>query len=948
MRSPSDFPSVGAAVNRRRRTTFAIIAIGFVVLTSIRNIAVFWTDSLWFDSQNQGGVFNQLLFVKLGLVAVFGLAFFIALFGNLLLALRFGARDLTFEPEDEVVRWYQSVVRPFARRLYAVLAIVLGFFAGLAALPQWNAYLLFAHAQSFGKADPYFHKDLGFYVFRLPFLHFVINWALVATLAIAAVTTLFHYLNGGIRAARVTPRVSTQVKIHLSILLAIAAFLKAAGYLVGRWSLVTQANGYVQGATYTDIHARMPAMTILMFISIACGLILLANVFRGGWTYPSLAGVLWAFVALVIGVAYPAGLQTFKVSPAQSSLEIPYIAMNIHATRDGYGLNHVVRHNFAGSNAISNQDLKDSQDTLNNIRLWDPSSNIGLETVQRRQAIQSYYTFTTLAVDRYRINGKVTPVLVGARQLNQNNLPARSWVNQHLQYTHGYGMVISPANEFDSTTGNPNFVLQNIPPKSSSGLPTLSQAGIYFGINDPGWVVGNTKQAELDYKTPEGNQVESHYAGSGGVALSNIVRRSAFALRFSDLNLWISNQIQATSRIMFVRDVSDAVKKVAPFLSVDSHPYAVMANGRVQYVLDGYTTSDNYPYSENASSQGVPDGSGLPSSFNYVRNSVKVVVDAYSGQVTLYAFDPSDPLLKAYRSAFPHLFAPMSTMPSAIAEHLRYPQDLFAIQASIWGRYHISSPAAFYSASDRWQVSPTTGAGSPSQSIQSKTVTSANGSISTVNSQMEPLYQVMSLPGESKQQLITMSSYVPFGATSTVQNLTGFLAATSDPSSYGQLNAYVTPRGQTVTGPVQANSEINQNARVSTIITPLDQHGSHVLLGHNLMIPLNKSVLYVRPLYVTSTATPLPQLKYVIAVFNQDVAIDTTLSAALSEVLGANVSTGGSGGGGSTQSYLDQASAAYAQAQRDLRAGNLSAYQADMDKVGSLIAKAQEMLAAGN
>lgn len=954
MRRPDDFASFRQPLNRRRVLTFILAATVLFGLTGLRSIAVLWTDALWFDSVGASDVFSGLLFVKVGLVAVFGLAFFVVLWGNLLLARRFAPRDLTFEPEDEAMRQIQAMLRPYSFRLTAALSAVTGVIAGLAAMPEWNSYILFSHAQNFGKLDPVFQKDLGFYVFRLPFLHFIVDWALLAMVVITLLTTGYHYLNGGIRASRVTPRVSPQVKVHLSTLLAVIALLKAAGYVLARYSLVTSTNGYIQGAAYTDTHARMPALSILFWLSLAAAIILLANTVRRGWTLPALAAALWAFVALVIGVIYPAALQTFKVTPSQSTLELPYIDRNIAGTRLGFGLQNVGKVDFAGSSSITPQEIAASQETLNNIRLWDPSPDIALETVQRRQAIQSYYTFTTLGVDRYKINGKVTPVLVGARQLNMNNLPARSWVNQHLQYTHGYGMVISPANTVDPETGNPTFALQDIPPKATQGLPQLTTPGVYFGIDDPGWVVANSKQAELDYKTPNGTQVESHYTGTGGVEMSNFLRRTAFALRFQDLNLWISGQVTPKSRILFERDVLEMAKKVAPFLSFDSHPYAVMANGRVQFVLDGYTTSNNFPYSEDATSQGVPNSSGLPQSFNYVRNSVKVVIDGFDGSIKLYAFGNNgvaiDPVLAAYRSAFPKLFQPASAMPEAIRQHLRYPQDLFAVQASLWGRYHIDSAAGFYAASDRWQVSPTTGAGSPSQALQSTVVTSKTGVMTSITSQMEPISQVMALPGQKQQQLVMLSSYVPAGATATVQGLTGFLTVTSNPENYGQLTSYVTPRGTSVTGPVQANSEINQNARVSTIITPLDQHGSNVLLGHNLMIPLHNSILYVRPLYVTSSATPLPQLKYVIAVFNQDVAIETSLSAALSDVLGANVGNGGNGGGetvGTTQTYLAQAAAAYAEAQRQLKAGNLAQYQVQIDKMGSLLQKAEAALAAG-
>ena len=937
-----------------------VLLVGFL---SLRNLAVLWTDQMWFSSVGLSSVFSTLFFVKVGLGFTFGAIFFFIMWGNLLLTDRFGARDLSFEPEDEVVRRFQNVVRPYAKRVYAAIALVMGLVAGLNATGQWQRYLLFSHAQSFHKVDPVFHKDLGFYIFTLPFVSYVVTWFLVVLIFALLVTTGFHFLNGGIRTTRVTPRVAPRVKAHLSVIGAAIALMKAAGYLIAKWELVNSNNGFVQGATYTDLHARMPALTILFYLSLAATAILLYNVRSRGWSLPVVAVGLWAFVALVIGVLYPTFLQALKVSPNQQSLESPYIQRNITATRAAFGLDKVVDHTFAGSTSISQSQIKANMATLNNIRLWDPSSRISLETVTRRQSIRSYYGFTTLAVDRYFVDGKLAPVLIGARQLNSSNLPSQSWVNQHLQYTHGIGAAVVAANQVDSSTGNPIFDISNVPPVSTDGLPLLTQPDIYFGINYSGWVVANSKQPELDYQVNSGKNagtpVETHYKSTGGVPVGGIFSRLALALRLGDFNFLISNQIDAKSRVLFVRDVRQMAEKAAPFLSFDSQPYAVVANGEVQYVLDGYTTTSAYPYSEDANQLGISTG-GLPGNFNYARNSVKVVVNAYTGAMTFYANDPNDPILKAYRSAFPTLFQPMSAMPSTIRTHLRYPGDLFSVQAATFGRYHITSATAFYSASDRWQISPTTGAGSPSQALaRTSTLNKAGEVISTQLAAMSPVYQVGSLPNENKQQLLESIDYVPAGNSSTVQSLTGFMIATSDPNDYGQLNVYETPRGTTVTGPLQADSEIQQTSKVSSTITPLDQHGSNVILGNNLTVPLDSSVLYIRPLYVTSTANPMPQLRYVIAVFNQDVGIEPTLAGALSDVLGANVtgianSNPGSGkgsgrttSGASASSYLKQASTDYTNAQNALASGNLGQYQKDVNAMNQQLKLAENALAKG-
>ena len=969
MRSPTDVPQRPRRLGRLSRRfwfglTFVVLLVGFL---SLRNLAVLWTDQMWFSSLGYSSVFSTLFLIKVGLAFTFGAIFFFIMWGNLLLTDRFGARDLSFDPEDEVVRRFQNVVRPYAKRIYAAIAIVMGLVAGLNASSQWKNYLLFSHSQTFGQTDPVFHKDYGFYIFTLPFVSYVITWFLVILILALIVTAGFHFLNGGIRTTRSSPRVSPRVKAHLSVIGAAIALMKAAGYLMAKWELVNSNHGFAQGASYTDIHARLPALTILFYLSLAAAAILLYNVRSRGWSLPFVAVGLWAFVALVIGVLYPTFLQTLKVSPNQQSLEAPYIQRNITATRAAYGLDKVKYHTFAASTSISESQIKTDAPTLNNIRLWDPSNLIALETVKRRESIRSYYTFSNLSVDRYYINKKLTPVLIGARQINPNNLPSQSWVNQHLQYTHGIGAAVVAANAVDTSTGNPVFAVSNVPPQSTSGMPVLTNPEIYFGINDPGWVVANTKQPELDYQVNSGanagTPVETHYTSTGGVAVGNIFSRAALALRLGDFNFLISNQIESKSRVLFVRDVRQMAQKAAPFLTFDSSPYAVIANGEVQYVLDGYTTTSDYPYSENAANLQMNTG-GLPSSFNYARNSVKVVVNAYTGSMKFYANDPNDPILKAYRSAFPTMFLPMSSMPSTIRTHLRYPSDLFSVQAATLGRYHITSASAFYSASDRWSISPTTGAGSPSKALATKTVVDAAGNVvSSSLAPMSPLYQVGSLPNANEQQLLETIDFVPAGNSSTVQGLTAFMVATSNPNDYGQINVYVTPRGTTVTGPLQADSEIQQTSKVSKIITPLDQHGSQVLLGNNLTVPLDSSVLYIRPLYVSSTSNPLPQLRYVIAVFNQDVAIEPTLAGALSDVLGQNVSViSGSGKGSGTNSggkggttpttntastYLDQAAADYANAQAALANGNLGKYQQDVIAMNNAIQLAQTALGNG-
>jgi hypothetical protein len=960
VRTPQDIATpTPRARGRGRWWIIAAIVVLVLVLASLRSLASFWTDDLWFSSVDLHQTWVTLFTVKLGLFATFGAIFFVVLWVNLLVCDRLGVPVIGNDPEEELVRRYQRAIRPYARRVYAAIAFVLALGAAAGTIGEWQNWLLFSNGVSFGIKDPQFGKDVGFFVFKLPFLSFLVNWSLVALLVILIVVVVFHYLNGGIRAQRVTPRVRPSVKAHISVILALMALAKAAGYVLARYQLDLSNNGVVTGAGYTDIHARLPAISLLFYVSLAAAAILLWNIRRQGWVLPVLAVGVWAFVALVIGVIYPAVLQALKVTPAQSTLELPYIQRNITATRAAYGIDHVEQLPFSGS-TNANQALVDAnQQTLNNVRLWDPDPQIGLPTFQKVQDIRQYYTFQSLGVDRYTIGGQLTPALVGVRQLNPDSLPTNSWVNTHLQYTHGIGMALAQANQ-TTANGYPNFSIADVPPVSSGGLPNLTQPDVYFGLNDPGYVVANSKQAELNYQAADGTNVETHYSGPGGVAMGGLLRRLAFALRLGDFNLLISNLITPQSRIMFVRDVQQMAQKAAPFLNYDADPYAVLVNGHIDWVLDAYTTSANYPYSENASNAQVPTGSGLPGSYNYVRNSVKVVIDAYSGQMTFYAMNNTDPILLTYEKAFPHMFTPVSKMSSTLRAHLRYPEDIFSIQTAMYGRYHVTSPPNFYTQGNAWNISPTAGAGPPSQALAITQTTTAQGiAVNGPLQRMSPLYQVLQEPGDSQQNFTITDAYVPASGGDQIQNLSAFMMAGSDPGQYGQLRVYVTKAGQSVTGPVLADSEIQSNSAVSAIITPLDQHGSSVLLGNILMVPLDQSMLYVRPLYVTSSGNPLPLLKYVIAVFGTNVSIAPTVSAALSDALQASVTTPTSGGTASgpistglsaqVQAFLTQAQNDYNQAQAALRAGGagaLGTYQNDIDAMNAAIASAQKLLNA--
>ena len=958
MRIPSDLTADPSPRRRRHRARWwliGLVVVLVILLVSLRSLAGIYTDSLWFSSVGYHNVFSTLLVIKLGLFGVFGAIFFAILWVNLVVCDRIAGHDIVLAQEDELVRRYQQFVRPYAGRIYVALAFVLALIGASGTIGQWNNWILFRHGGNFGVTDPQFHKDIGFYVFDLPFLTFVVDWTLAILIVTLAVSLVFHYFNGGIQPQRGLPRVRAPVKAHISVLLALIALDKAAGYVLQRWSMVNAQDGYVNGAGYTDVHARLPAETLLIYVSIFAAGILLFNIRRQGWTLPVLAVGIWAFVALVVGIIYPALLQTLKVTPAQSSLEAPYINRNITATRDAYKLNNVSVHQFPATTTISASQAVLATPTIANIRQWDPDPSISLQTFLRLQSIRSYYTFPSLGVDRYTTSTELTPVLVGVREISSANVPSPSWVNIHLQYTHGNGAAVALANQTNSA--NPVFAVQGVPPQSSTGLPAITQPSVYFSLGESGYVVANSKQSEVDYER-NGTNVQSHYSGSGGVQLSSIFTRAAFALRLGDFNLLISSQITNKSRIMFVRDPVAMAQKAAPFLTFDHDPYAVINNGHIDWVVDGYTTTANYAYSQNASTQQVAIGSNLPPSYNYVRNSVKVIVDAYSGKMTFYDADPGDPILQAYSAAFPHMFVPLSNLGPQLQAHLRYPPDIFSIQSAIYGRYHLTSAQAFYAANNAWQLSPTAGAGPQSQALLAQNTYNNQGQlVSTTPARMDPQYQVYALPNTNpNHQLFTVSDgFVP-ASQSTLSgsnqnfNLTAWMVGLSDPGHYGQLNLYETPQG--ATGPANADAEISADPTVSKDISLLDQRGSQVLLGETLMVPIANSMVYLRPLYVAATTNPQPQLAYVVAVLGKNVRIEGSLSAVLSDLLQTTVSlptgTGGVPSSGTVPAavagYLTQAQADYTNALAALRAGNLATFQSDIQAMDQQITQAQQLL----
>ncbi|MDA3041109.1 MAG: UPF0182 family protein, partial [Actinomycetota bacterium] len=861
----------------RVRLSIGLVVAVFLVAFS-RRIAVSYTDLLWFSSLDLTSVWWRVVGTKALLALVFGLIFLVVLFGNLMLADRSAPAFVSPGPEQDVIDRYRTVVGDRSGRLR--LALV-GFFTlsvGRGVLAQWETWLLFRNGDDFGVTDPQFGRDIGFFVFRLPFITFVTDWLFSTLALVTVIVAAAHYLNGGIRFQTPGQKVTPSAKMHLSVLFAVLALLRSVTYYFNRFELTRSTRGFVDGASYTDVNAQLPAITLLILVSCFSAGLLLYSIRRNGWGLPVTAIGLWIVVSLVVGALYPAFIQRFRVEPEESTREAEFIDRNIAATRAAMNLDKVTVRDFDYSENLTVDDLVRNEETIRNVRLWDPE--ILERTYQRLQEVRTFYRFTDVDVDRYLVDGRLTQIVLSARELNTEGLPADSWENRYLAFTHGFGAVLSPANAV-TRDGQPDFTVRDVPPRGS--IP-IEQPRLYHGESLPGYAIVNTTRDEIDYPTEEG-LATYEYTGDGGVDVSSILRKAAFALRFGDINPLISNFLTDGSRILYIRDIKERAEKVAPFLHFDADPYPVIDDGRIIWVLDAYTTTDRYPYAQRVGTARQKPNSGLRHGFNYARNSVKVAIDSYDGDVTLYLVD-DDPIARAYQKAFPDLFE--EEVPESLREHFRYPEDLFRAQTDVWSRYHISGTEGFYSQSDAWNVAQDPGTDSGAAATAAPTVDPVTGEIvgPIGERRMDPYYLLMRLPGEEREQFLMLQPYVPFSVDDTRRELSAFMVAKSDPDTYGELEVFVMPRGEPVDGPAIVNARIQQEPAISQIITLLSRSGSRVLQGNLVIIPIEESLLYVRPLYVEAEGTSVPELKQVIVAYGRRVVMRDTLQDALRELFG--------------------------------------------------------------
>jgi uncharacterized membrane protein (UPF0182 family) len=923
----------------RRRAVRLVLALAvtalFLVVLSARGVAGLYTDYLWFDSLRFASVWSEVLLTKVGLALAFSAGFFLLCWSSLLVAQRLAPAVRPAGPEEASLAEFHKILdrRPGAVRVAVALFLALLFGSGAAG--RWNEWILFRNSVSFGAQDPLFERDFGFYVFQLPFLAFVANALFAFLVVVVMVTAVAHYVNGGIRLQVPGRYVARKVKVHLSVLFAVIAVVKAANYYLDRFELVFSTRGAVQGATYTDVNAQLPAFNLLMLISLLAAALFLVNIRQRGWALPVTAVGLWVLVAAVAGTAYPALVQRFRVEPAESTREAEFIQRNIDATRIASGLQDVDVRPFAYDEQLGADALGRNAETVRNIRLWDPQ--VLQRTYQRLQEVRTFYRFTDVDVDRYEVEDDTTQIVLSARELNPGSLPSDTWENRHLAFTHGYGAVLSPANSV-TADGQPDFLVKNIPPQ---GDPPITEPRLYHGEAIGGYGIVNTGRDEIDYVREDGTAVTNRYDGQGGVGIGTVPRRLAFALRFGDVNPLISGFMTPDSRILYIRDIRERVRTIAPFLHYDRDPYPVVLDGRIVWLLDAYTTTNRFPYAQQTDTNRLDPSSGLNHPFNYVRNSVKVAIDAYDGDASFYIVDPHDPIAAAYAKAFPKVFA--NDEPSAeLRAHFRYPEDLFRVQTNMWGRYHISEADQFYSQSDRWNIAQDPGSAGRTPAPAPAPEAPPGAPLgSPREGRMDPYYLLMRLPDEPRAEFLILQPFVPFSDDDSRRELSAFMVAKSDPTEYGKLEVFVMPRDRQVDGPAIVNARINQEPEVSSLITLLSRAGSEVLLGNLVIIPVEQSLIYIRPLYVQATgANAVPELKKVIVAFGGRIAIRDTLQDALVAIFGdapptleegpgAGPDPGTSGTPGVSEEVrrlLDEAGRAFAEADAALRNGDPVAF----------------------
>ena len=929
----------------RNRTPLAITAGILVALGAIFvSLSGFYIDWLWFKSVDFTSVWSKVLSTKIELFLITGLISSIIISLNIYLAYKRRPFYVPTSIELNGVERIRAQIEPILRWVFLGLFVAITYFAGTSGTLYWREWLLFKNSTSFGVKDPQFNLDISFFAFKLPLYQALISWA-ISALVLATIATVFvHYMYGGIRTVGQGDRTTVAARVQLSILFGLIVLMKAIAYWFDRYALALKENKLITGATYTDINATLPAKAILSGIAVVCALLFFANIARKSWLLPAAGTALMVVSSVLIAGIYPGAVQQFQVKPSESSKEAPYIQRNIDSTRAAYGLTDVDVKDYNATMTTSSGQLTRDASTINNIRLMDP--NILSATFRQLQQIKPYYGFAdSLDIDRYTVNGVTRDAVVAVRELNIDGNPSRNWINDHLVYTHGFGFVAAYGNTVDAD-GKPNFLVGDLPP--TTGLGNF-EPRVYFGENSPEYSIiggkGNGSKAtpvEFDYPddTSASGQKNVTYTGSGGVPVGGLLNKLVFAIKYGEQRILLSNLINKDSKILYNRNPRDRVAKVAPWLTLDGDPYPAVVGGKILWIIDGYTTSAGYPYSEGTSlSAATTDALTRNSTsitaqgnqrVNYIRNSVKATVDAYNGTVTLYQWDEKDPVLKSWMKAFPKTVKPKSAISEELNSHIRYPEDLFRVQRDILASYHVKSAAAFYGGQDFWRVpsDPSTFGGNAGA--------------------QPPYYLTLKLPDAKEPAFSLTTPFVPRG---TRENLTAFAVVNSKPGpDFGKITVLQLPRSTNISGPSQIASNFEAKPEVANTLSLLRQGGSDVVLGNLLTLPVGGGLLYVQPVYVkaTSNNSAYPLLQKVLVSFGDVIGFDSSLKGALDQVFGGNsgTSTATPSAPTTTNSSADLSSAlanakqAIADGQAALAKGDFAAYGRAQDRLKAAIAAA--------
>ena len=904
--------------------------VPFLVLILFNTVLGFYTDWLWYDSLVLTSVFFTRIGASVGLFAAGAVAFWLIFVFNVLLVRRLNPEGLADTPISEALQAVGVRLTPIVLLAGAFFA----FFMGTGASSAWEELLLYFNQQPFGMTDPIFGRDVSFFLFTLPIWQFLRGWlmtAFVITLIATALASGIGWRGWGAPAP---------VRAHLSCLGALVLLLIAWQYRLDALGLVYSHRGAVFGAGYTDVHAQLPALNILVFVTIFAALLLLINVFlQQAWRAIVVVIVGWIAISALAGNIYPNLVQRFQVNPNEFTREREYIGHNIEFTRAAFGLDIIVNENFDAESELTAEELLAQPDTIRNIRLWDYRPL--LQTYNQVQALRQQYQFTDIDIDRYTIEGERRQLMLSARELIPEQLeqPAQTWVNRKLVYTHGYGVAASPVAEI-TPDGLPTFVLQDLPVR---GILEVTRPQIYFGERTNEYVIVKTATEEFDYPRGEGGNVFTTFEGDTGIRIGGILPRLAFAVQFADVNLFISQELTSESQLLWRRNILERTREVAPFLRFDSDPYIVVGgDGHLYWFLDAYTVSGRFPYSE-------PSQFGtrtVPAGFNYIRNPVKIIIDAYSGKMDFYLVEPDEPIAAAYARIFPDLFTSFEEMPEDLNAHIRYPNDLFSIQASVFRTYQMTEPTDFYNREDVWAW--------PEEIFDNQ------------SRAMEPYYVLMELPGNDDLDFIQILPFTPANR----ENMIAWLAAQNDPDKYGEMLVYRFGKDSLVFGPKQIEARIDQDPVISSQLSLWNQQGSQVIRGNLLVIPIGESLLYVEPLYIQAATGKIPELKRVILATSERVIMAENLGLALAEQFGqdilaeaklaelaltgngelpAEVSTESEEAGtvdllGSTlQELILEANSSYGRAQDALLEGDWAAYGAELDSLQRVLERMVEV-----